>query len=282
MNALSTVPAWVNRELYPFEPRVVAGLSTVDEGQGPPVVLVHGTPSWSFEWRHLVRGLASDYRVLAPDHRGFGLSASAEALRPEDHAERLLAWFDALELEGATVVLHDFGGPIGLPLALERRVAGLVCMNTFAFPLRRWDTRLLSWLMGTPLGRWLYVSRNASPRWIVPSAYGDRARLTPEIHRHYLEAWPRERRHAAHRLAIDLSASDEYYARLEARLGELDLPALLVWGMADPAFGPRELGIWQAALPQARTVELDGVGHFPQEEAPDAVLAALRDFLARV
>src|SRR5689334_6246741 len=72
------VPGWLDRKLYPFVPRRFATpegvLSYVDEGQGSPVVLVHGTPSWSFEWREVIAALRAEHRVIAPDHLGFGLS----------------------------------------------------------------------------------------------------------------------------------------------------------------------------------------------------------------
>src|SRR5258708_1321299 len=116
------LPDWLDRTLYPFTPRrfesVDGVMRYVDEGRGSPTVLVHGTPSWSFEWRGRVIGLRASHRVLAPDHLGFGLSdkPAGAPYRPEDHARRLLAWFDQLDLRDVTLVVHDFGGPIGLPL----------------------------------------------------------------------------------------------------------------------------------------------------------------------
>src|SRR5687767_8145717 len=87
----------------------------VDLGSGRPLFFVHGTPSWSFEYRHLVRALAPRYRCIAPDLLGFGRSdrPAQASYAPEAHAARLLRLFDALELHDVTLVLHDFGGPIG-------------------------------------------------------------------------------------------------------------------------------------------------------------------------
>ena len=194
-------PPWLDRALYPFRPKSFTTpegtLRYLDEGSGPPVLLVHGTPSWSFEWRAQVKDLAKTHRVLAPDHLGFGLSdkpADASVLRPEDHARRLLALVDALDLRDLDLVVHDFGGPIGLPVALERpdRVRSVTVMNTWAWAHGDAPSiRRMSRLVASRFGRWLYLACNASPRWIVPMAFADRAKLTRAVHAHYLGPFAR-------------------------------------------------------------------------------------------
>src|SRR5262245_1933815 len=120
---------------YPFTPRFLGKLHYIDEGAGPPILFVHGTPTWSFEFRHLIAGLRATHRCVAVDHLGFGLSERPPdaAYTPEAHAERLRAFVDALGLERFTLVVHDFGGPIGLPLALDGsgRVERLVVLNSW-------------------------------------------------------------------------------------------------------------------------------------------------------
>ena len=119
------IPAWVDRAQYPFEPRALdVGAGTmryVDEGTGPPVVMVHGTPTWSFLYRDLVKGLRDRYRCVAPDLLGFGLSdkPAGASYRPEDQGRRLRGLIDRLALKDITLMVHDFGGPIGLSYALE-------------------------------------------------------------------------------------------------------------------------------------------------------------------
>jgi len=284
---MSNFPAWLDRTAYPFPVRRFetsdGGLSYVDVGEGPVVVLVHGTPSWSFEWRHVIADLARDHRVLAPDHLGFGLSddlGSADGT-PRAHGERLLAWFDAMDLREVSLVLHDFGGPIGLPIALERsaRVKRVAMVNTWAWPLGdREDTARLSKLVASPIGYVLYHWFNGSPRWIVPSTFADRSKLTPLAHKHYMAPFRPARRAAARRLGVELVGSDEYYAELRDRLSLLlEKEPLLIWGTEDPAFGMAELEQWRKALPAAKAWELP-VGHFPQEEAPSEVSRALREW----
>jgi haloalkane dehalogenase len=137
-------------------------------------------------------------------------------------------------------------------------------------------------LAGGALGRFLYRRLNFSLRTLMPYAYGDKRKLTPEIHRRYLERFPDadSRSDVLWALAKSLLGSSAFFASLwERRAALRDLPALLVWGMKDRAFPPRMLAKWKEALPQARGVELAGVGHWPHEEEPEAVAVALRAFL---
>lgn len=114
-------------------------LHYVDEGSGSPLLFVHGTPSWSFEWGAMVRVLRGERRCIALDHLGFGLSEKppTAAYRPADHARRLLAFMRHLQLEDVTLVVHDFGGPIGIWAALEarKRIRGIVAINTWMWGL---------------------------------------------------------------------------------------------------------------------------------------------------
>src|SRR5437868_15266645 len=120
-----TTPRWLDREAFPFRSRwleIAAGrLHYVDEGRGPPILFVHGTPTWSFEWRHLIRALRDGYRCIGVDHLGFGLSDRPRdaAYTLEAHADRPRAFVARLRLTRLTLVAHDFGGPIALPLAEE-------------------------------------------------------------------------------------------------------------------------------------------------------------------
>lgn len=289
---MAQAPTWLDRDEYPFEHRY-AELSSgrmhyVDEGSGEPVLLVHGTPTWSFEYRHLTRALvAAGRRAIAPDHLGFGLSErpAGFAYTPEAHAENLRAFVEQLGLDRFTLVVHDFGGPIGLPLALDgsRRVRALVALNTFAWPLDG-DARFLrkAKLAASPFGKFLYRRLNASLKLLMPSVYGERSKLTPEIHRQYLAVFPDadSRERVLWALACALLGSGHHYASLWERRSVLQrLPALLVWGLRDSAFGPEALARFREALPRARTVELESAGHWPHEEEPELVSRALVEFL---
>lgn len=261
----------------------------VDEGQGDVVLFVHGTPTWSFEFRHLIAALAPKYRCIAPDHLGFGRSDRpiGADYSPQAHAKRLAAFVDGLGLDRFTLVVHDYGGPIGLPLALSNpsSVTRLVIMNSWLWPLDDdADMKRRAQLAGGSLGRFLYKYANASLRLLMPSAYGDRRKLTKEIHRQYLDVF-RDRRarvDVLHALARALLESRSYYADLYARADRLrDIPTLIVWGMKDVAFQPNQLARWQSLLPAAQVCRIESAGHWPHEEEPDAVINAIAGFLDR-
>lgn len=288
-----TLPSWLDRAAWPYAPHVCdlggARLHYVDEGTGPPVVLVHGTPTWSFEWRHVIAGLRAEARLIAPDHLGFGLSdRPAEAgYRPEDHAARFRAFMDAVCPQGPlTLVVHDFGGPIALDWALDHpeRLAHLVVVNSWmwAFDDDPSMTRKARFA-GSAIGRWMYRRLNASQRIIMPSAYGDRRRLTPAIHRQYLALFPDadSRERVLFALAQSLLGSRAFFDGLwqrRARLAGVDVH--LVWGTRDSAFPPAMLARWEQAVPHACVTRIDDAGHWPHEEAPEAVMQALRAALA--
>ena len=265
----------------------------VDEGAGPPILFVHGTPTNSYEYRHLIAALSKRFRCIAPDHLGFGESARPRsfAYTPEAHAAVLREFVERLGLDDFTLVVHDFGGPIGLPLITDHprhsphppHVSRLILMNTWAWPLDD-DPKMArgARFIGGAIGRFLYRYANASLRLIMPSAYGDRKKLTPEIHRRYLDVFgDRDARVLVlHALAKSLLGSRSHYQSLLDRLDRLRaMPVLIVWGMKDSAFQPYQLERWRQLLPGARVETIDGAGHWPHEEEPGRVVAAIEGFL---
>jgi haloalkane dehalogenase len=288
-------PWWVDAAEWPWPARPVdvgeGALATVEIGDGPltaglPLVLVHGTPTWSFEWRHLIRGLP-DRRLIAFDHLGFGLSDRPDdaGYRPEDHARRFGTWVEAMGLERFDLVVHDFGGPIALSWAVAHpeRINRLVVLNSWMWAFDDdSDMQRKARIAGSSLGRFLYTWANASLRIIGPSAWGDRRKLTPAIQAHYLAPF-RERSARGlvlWALARSMLGSRDFFASTWDRRAALaDVPSLVIWGLADSAFRPHQLAKWRVALPHARVVELAASGHWPHEEDPEGVLSALRPFL---
>jgi haloalkane dehalogenase len=290
--SLMPVPDWLDREAYPFTPRAMrvseGTVSYIDEGHGDPVLFVHGTPTWSFEYRHLIRELSATHRCVAVDHLGFGLSERPADFpyTPEAHARVLSQVVDRLGLERFTLVAHDFGGPIALPLALEtpERVRNLTLVNTWMWSLAD-DPAMqrAARIAGSSFGRFLYRRMNFSLRVLMPQAYGDRSKLTRQIHQQYLAPFADTdaRELVLWALAHALLGSSEYFDSLWQRRGSLaQIPALVVWGTSDRALPPALLGRWREALPQAHIVELEGAGHWPHEEMPTEVTARVKAFLA--
>jgi haloalkane dehalogenase len=278
--------------MYPFSSQFLAlragRMHYVDEGRGDPILFVHGTPTWSFEYRHLIRALSTTYRCVAPDHLGFGLSERPPGFpyTPEAHAEVLTEFVDRIGLDHFTLVVHDFGGPIGLPLALAERsrVRRIVLMNTWMWPYDDREMVRRARIAGGAFGAWMYRHLNFSLKVLTPSAYGDRSKLTPEIHRHYLEVFRDKdaREQVLHALARAINGSRDYYAGLLAEAHRLrHFSTLIIWGMKDTAFRPTQLARWRQLVPDAEVVSLANAGHWPHEEEPEAVTEAMRRFLLR-
>jgi haloalkane dehalogenase len=289
--ARPVAPAWLDREAYPFTLRSLTvpqgRLSYVDEGAGDPLLFVHGTPTWSFEYRHLIRALSADHRCIAVDNLGFGLSDRPPGFdyRPQSHAAVLAAFVDGLGLDHFTLVTHDYGVPFALPLALDRpdRLRSLILLNSWMWRLDDDpDFRRAARLVGGRLGRFLYRRLNFSLRVLLPHAWGDRRTLTPAIHRQYLTPFPDadSRGRVLWPLARGLLDAGDHFDSLWQRRSRLvDLPTLVMWGMKDRALPPRLLDRWRQALPSAEVIELPHAGHWPHEETPTAVLTHLRRFL---
>ena len=287
----SAVPEWVDRGLYPYVPHAFVTpdgtMRYVDEGSGPAVVLVHGTPTWSFLYRALIARLARTHRVVAVDHLGFGLSdkPANAAYRPEDHARRLEALIESLQLPDVALVVHDFGGPIGLAYAQRHpaRVRQLVIFNSWLWSLAD-DRRVArgARLAAGPLGRFLYRGLNVSPRWLIPLVVADRSRLSPATRAHYVRPFPTPAtREGPWALARALAGSSAWYESLwEQRARLRGRPMLLLWGMRDPTFGPAALARWRAAFPAAASVEFPDSGHFVLEEAVEEAVDRVVEFLS--
>ncbi len=287
----------VPRHLYPFESHRfdLDGLSMhyLDEGAGPPVVMVHGNPTWSFYYRRLVTALSPTHRCIVPDHIGMGLSDMPGDDRYEytlarrvDDLERLL---DHLALDApVTLIVHDWGGMIGLAWAARHpeRVARLVIMNTAAFPLpadRRFHAPLR--LTRTPLGGLLVRRFNAfavaASRLCVT-----RRPMPPEIRDAYTapyDSW--EHRIGTLRFVQDipLGPEDPGYAIVAATRDALPrfraTPTLILWGERDFVFDAPFLREWRAHLPEARVVRFPSCGHYVLEDAHEEIVPLVTRFL---
>ncbi len=151
----------VDTELFPFESRTVelrsgATIHFNNEGQGPLLLLLHGNLTWSFLYRNIVWGLKDRFRCIAPDYPGFGLSIAPAGygFTAAEHATVMAEFVEALDLRDFTIMMQDWGGPIGFLIALRHpdRVRGLIIGNTFAWPLERFGQKMFSRILGGPPG----------------------------------------------------------------------------------------------------------------------------------
>lgn len=278
-------PEWVDPALYPFTDRWLwvggARMHYVDEGDGPVLLLLHGNPTWSFLYRHLIRALSAQWRCVAVDYPGFGLSETPPGYghTVAEHAAAVQALVEFLELGEITVMGQDWGGPIGLALAgrAPERARGLVLGNTFAWPVNGdpwFEGFSRAW--SNPAGRLAVERGNAFVNAVIPA--GTWRTLPPAaVMRHYRRPLPDG---AARRptwvFPRELLTAKRFLAEVEAGLAGLaDRPALLAWGTRDPAFGAKQRHRFERAFPRARSVLLHGASHFIQEDAPGQLAEAI-------
>lgn len=279
-------PDWVDDRLFPFTSRYVDVSSCrvhyIDEGSGPVLLLLHGNPTWSFLYRHLVLALRDRFRCVALDYPGFGLSTAPPGYghTPAEHASVVDAFVAALSLTTFTPFCQDWGGPIGLAVATRHpdRVQAVIIGNTFAWPVagdRHFES--FSRLFGGPLGRVAIRHLNAFVNVLVPAGTRQR-RLSRAEMGHYRQplATP-QIREPTWVFPREILRSGAFLAEVEAGLQRLhDLPALIVWGDRDIAFRPVERRRFEQLFPRHTLVELPGAGHFIQEDAPDRIAEAVR------
>ncbi|MEM7372953.1 MAG: alpha/beta fold hydrolase [Bacteroidota bacterium] len=292
MIPLSTLAQnWLDPQLYPFTHRYLplpdGKMHYIDEGEGDILLFIHGTPTWSFLYREIIQSLSSNYRCIAIDHLGFGLSErSAEfSGSPQAHAANLLEVIEQLQLTEISLVVHDFGGPIGIAAALEQsdRIKQVILFNSWL-----WETKQnpaakkIDKLLRSRLGRFLYLRMNVSPRILLKQGFADKRQLTKNIHRHYLAPFPdKSSRYALLQLGQSLVGASDWYQDLWNRLDPLvDKPWLILWGREDSFITEDYLKIWRQRLPHAQVQEL-ACGHFVQEEQTEAVIKAMVDYLER-
>jgi len=286
-------PAWLDRETYPFASRwfkAPAGrMHYVDEGRGEVLVMVHGTPDWSFQYRTLIKCLSQNYRCIAMDYLGFGLSDKPAdwAYTPEAHAANVAALIEGLGLSDVTLVVHDFGGPIGLSYALDHpvNVRRLILFNTWMFS-GRGTKRYRSWrrvsrILGGRFGKLLYERFNFSARVVLKQSFADKSKLPRRVHQQYIQALPTPAsRRGTWMFAKHLVASGDWYDGLWARRAKIaDKPTLILWGTKDVATGPEFLAKFRDLFTRAQVEEYD-VGHFPQEEVGEALCPVVEQFLS--
>ena len=285
-------PGWLDRSEYPFESNFTSlepgRLHYVDEGEGRPILLLHGNPTWSFLYRDVIRDLSEEYRTIAPDYFGFGLSDKPRywSYRPEDHAQIIAEFVDELGLEELTLVVHDWGGPIGLSYAEAHpeNVRSLVVINSWCWPVEgQLRYRLWSSLVGGPIGRYFGKRYNFLADRMLSMGVADRSLLTDQVKRHYTEPLANpDNRMGTWTFAREVTGSSAWLENLWNERGTIaGIPALIIWGRKDRAFGMDALRTWQGLFPDARTVEYEDAGHYVPEEKGIQIAAEIRQVLQK-
>lgn len=272
----------------------------LDEGAGntgSTVLAVHGNPSWSFLYRNLVKGLAAERRVVAPDHIGFGLSDKPDdeaAYTLKAHIDHLEALVLKLDLSNITLVMQDWGGPIGLGVAARHpeRIKALVVMNTFGFyppvdgmdpeklklppPLLMMRAKGLGDFMVRRMGFFerqvMTMATATKRRGPAKRAYRDIFRTPSE--RAGVMAFPRmiptNTNHPAAKILLEETGP---------YVENFDGPARIFWGLKDPLIPIGALAAWKKRLPQAEVTEFKAARHYLQDDVPDDLVRHLATFL---
>lgn len=284
---MKTQPSWINKELYPFQSKWInidgLTLHYIDEGSGDVILFAHGTPEWSFGFRDLIKDLRKDFRCIAIDHLGFGLSDKTEqaSYTVEAHAGRITKFIQKLELSDINIVANDFGAGIVLGYAILHpgNINSITLFNTWCWSVKedphfsKPASTIDSWF-----GRFLYKRMNLPVRFIMPAAYGDKKKLTREAHDHYKKVLPdHASRVATYAIALELMNASKYWQSIWNAMNLLEnKPFLILWGMKDTFLPPYLLEKWKQRLPKAKVIEYHDAGHFLQEEKPLEMIAEIR------
>ena len=287
----------IPRHLYPFDRHYLEldglRLHYLDEGSGPTVVAVHGNPTWSFYYRELVKGLRNGHRVVVPDHMGCGYSDKPGGAAYEYTLERRIKDFstlmDRLELDDLALVVHDWGGMIGLGWAVRNpeRIRRLVILNTAAFHLP--PGKALPWQLwmvrNTPLGSVLVRGFNAFSRGATRLAC-TRKTMSKEVRDAYCapyDSW--NDRIATLRFVQDIPLRPgdpgyELVSGTHARLGVFaDRPVLVCWGEKDFVFDHHFLAEFERIYPEAEVHRFADCGHYILEDASEEIVPLVQRFL---
>ncbi len=289
---------WTFGGLWPYQPRWFdtpdGKLHYIDEGprDGPTAIFVHGNPEWSFLFRHDIAALlAAGVRVIAIDHLGFGRSdkpddASLYTIRR--HSERLALVLDTLHIAHATMICHDWGGPIGLPWAIANHaeVERLCVMNTIGHqPTQPAPMPLpLRILRGRGSGDLLVKGLNMFTKvFMFKLGVTHPEHLTPTVRQAYLAPHPNWKSRTGV-LAFPRQIPTSMNSPMIVLMGEVESglrkyfankPVWAIWGMKDISFGPVVLAEWQKMFPNAKVITFDNAGHFANEDEPEKIAEAV-------
>ncbi|WP_126968226.1 alpha/beta fold hydrolase [Xanthomonas arboricola] len=292
---------------YPFTPqrlevRPGIAMSYLDEGprDGEVVVMLHGNPSWSYLWRHLVSGLSDRYRCIVPDHIGMGVSDKpddAPDAQPrydytlQSRVDDLDTLLRHLGITGpVTLAVHDWGGMIGFGWALSHhaQVKRLVITNTAAFPLP--PEKPMPWqiAMGRHWGPGEWFIRTFNAFSSGASWFGVSRRMPAEVRRGYVAPYNNWRNRIStirFMQDIPLSPADQAWPLLERSAQALpsfaDRPAFIAWGLRDICFDKHFLAGFRKALPNAEVTAFDDANHYVLEDKHEVLVPAIRAFLER-
>jgi len=280
---------WIDKTLYPFKNNYIqlsAGrMHYVDEGEGEVILFVHGTPTWSFLYRNYIKEFSKTNRVIAIDHIGFGLSDKPTdfAGTPEAHSNNLEEFINKLGLENITLVVHDFGGPIGLSFAIRQpaQIKKIVLFNTWLWETKhdpraqKVDKILHNWF-----GNFLYLNTNFSPNFLLKGAFFDKNKLSKKVHQHYKKPFPNKKsRYGLLNIGKSLVGASDWYHEQFLQLEKIEnIRTLILWGTKDEFILMEHLERWKGIFKNHISHKYEA-GHFVQEEFLEESLNEIKNFI---
>ncbi|MEC7752468.1 alpha/beta fold hydrolase [Roseivirga thermotolerans] len=285
----SNAQNWLNTTEYPFHSNYLTTehgkLHFIDEGKGEVILFVHGTPTWSFLYRNYIKALSGTYRCIALDHIGFGLSDKPKnfAGTPQEHAKNLNLLIEHLNLKNITLVVHDFGGPIGLAYAIANpeNVKRIVMFNTWLWETENdKDAQKINKILHSWLGNYLYLNTNFSPSVLLKKAFYNKKHLSKNIHKQYKKPFPNKgSRYGLLNIGKSLIGSSDWYGQLWKQADAIkDKPVLILWGEKDDFIKKDNLEKWKSFFSKDSTYAFEA-GHFVQEEKTEETIEIINNWL---
>jgi haloalkane dehalogenase len=281
---------------WPYTPRFVehdgVKLHYVDEGDGEPIVMLHGNPTWGYLYRNFIPPLSKTHRCVVPDHMGFGKSA-----KPLDrpytlakHINNFTSLIRDLDLEDITLVMQDWGGPIGLGYAVEHveRIKRLVILNTWAslIPDGMQLAPLLELFRQPQIGEAMVQGLNLFVEGFLPAGVYHKEKLDSFMpaYRAPFPNW--NSRIGTLAFPRDIPVGNEHPSAptmrwIQDNLGRIKVPTTIIWGMKDPAIPPAGIGAWKSVYPHAEEHHLETASHFLQEDEPEQIVELIQAFLRK-
>ena len=281
---------------FPFSPNYIdlkeGKMHFIDIGNGDPLLFLHGNPTWSFLYRHFILPLSDNNRVITIDHLGFGRSDKPfEAPYTVSwHIKNLTEMVLKLNLYNITLIVHNWGGPIGFGFAVENfeRIKRLVVLNSWAFGIIK-GARLhpaLETIQKQGFGERLILKENFLVEQGIPAGIYKKEIITPLIMNAYRAPFVGlNYRKAMLALLRDIPTTDDHmstkiFLSIEDRLHLLDVPITIIWGTQDPVFPPFLVNKWKYYFPSANVHLLSNASHFLQEDEPKKILSIIKEFIS--
>lgn len=275
---------------YPFKPHFekINGFDMhfIDEGTGEPILCLHGEPTWSYLYRNFIKELSNSNRVIAPDQMGFGKSdvPQEKKYRMHEHIDNLTKLILKLDLNNITLVVQDWGGPIGLGFAVDHveRIKRMVIMNTSVGVMREgrkpWYATLEE--------KGIYKEFIMNIEGVIKGGIYQKDNITDSMINAYTAPFPSEEYYiGAFAWPKDIPIGDSHPSaptmkHVRENLNNLsEKEKILIWGLKDPIFPKKMINWWQKIYTDIKTYEIKDASHFLQEDAPDEIISIISDFI---